>query len=151
MTMTDQWEAASTAGGEDRREAEKLPKPRWRSRQWEETTNAGMKRAAAPAGGDSRRRQAGGGSALNHYGEASSRQRSNDRRDTDHGGRRTADLTCAGRGDGCAGGRRREENERGSEGGWTGFQGFGYMNANRDPRIVRHRSDNEMGEERMIA
>ncbi|KAK9167049.1 hypothetical protein Scep_002240 [Stephania cephalantha] len=62
------------------------------SHQWEKTTNAGRKRAAAPAGVDSWRRQAGsGGARAGSHKE--SPQHSNDRRDTDHGGR-TTDLQC---------------------------------------------------------
>ncbi|KAK9167287.1 hypothetical protein Scep_002478 [Stephania cephalantha] len=91
----------------ERRLAGRLPASyrRGDSRRWEKTTNVGEeKQQQPPVGGDSRasgrgqrrerRRMA---AAFNHYGVASSRQRSNDRRDTDHGGRRTADLTCAGR------------------------------------------------------
>ncbi|KAK9083112.1 hypothetical protein Scep_029583 [Stephania cephalantha] len=65
-------------------------------------------RRAASAGGDQLaggRRPAIGVTEISHYREVFSRQSCNDWRDTDHGGRRTADPGCAGRGDGCGGGR----------------------------------------------
>ncbi|KAK9101071.1 hypothetical protein Scep_024501 [Stephania cephalantha] len=60
-----------------------------------------------------------GSGAINHYGEASSLQTSNDRRDTDHGDDgRPSFLAPEGRW--IAG----ERKGKGSEGGWQRFLGF---------------------------
>ncbi|KAK9149929.1 hypothetical protein Scep_008686 [Stephania cephalantha] len=79
-----------------------------RKRAHEEARPTNGRRAAA----DERRSQTGGRRAasdvteISHYREVFSCQSCNDRRDTDHGGRRTADPGCARRGDGLGGGRR---------------------------------------------
>ncbi|KAK9094975.1 hypothetical protein Scep_026444 [Stephania cephalantha] len=81
-------------------------------RRQEASSSGDRRRFAAVAGG-----RGGGGSALN---PKESPQRSNDRRNTDHG-RRTTDLTCARRemdAEAVAGEKKTKRELNGMDGGW---------------------------------
>ncbi|KAK9111817.1 hypothetical protein Scep_019336 [Stephania cephalantha] len=108
--MTNQREKQQRSGGEADRQRGAKQQPDGRRSAPAESDRSGARiersrRREASSGGG--RRPATGVTEISHYREAFSRHSCNDRRDTDHEGRRTADPGSAERGDGYGGGCRR--------------------------------------------